>query len=352
MEQRIGSHAPKPPARAVGGDQTAAIRRLPAGRFRVAFSAQSAGALRHLAILVLLCAGSGATCLPWTRPGQPAGPVVYDHTPTLGEVMAKVNAATQAVRTLRAESVRLSAPGLPSVKARLYYAAPRQFRLLGDLMLAREIDIGMNQELFWFWGRNWTGALYYARHDQTALPQVSERIGIEPGWLLEALGLVELDPAGQHHGPYAHGPGTMEIHTQRLTPSGQIMTRVMVLHAVYGWILEVRLHDERGNILAQAKMSQHRFYENPGVTLPDRVEVHLAPGMPDSLQLRLDIGGYVVNEPISDPGVFTLPQLSDVKAVNLATSPSQPPVATPNSSHMPATIPEAFRPEYRGYTRR
>ncbi len=267
--------------------------------------------------------------------------------------MAKVNTARQAIRTLRADAVRISAPGLPSLKARLYYAAPRQFRLQGDFLLSREMDIGMNQEFFWMWGRNWTGALLYARHDQLSLPHVAERVGLDPNWFLDALGLVELEPSGQHHGPFAHGPGAMEIHTQRLSLSGQVLTRVLVMHAVYGWLLEARLQDERGQVLAAARMSRHRFYAEAGVSLPDVVEIHLAPGTDRQTQFQVDIGGYVVNEPITDPAAFALPQLPDVPLVNLAEPPpgalrAAEAIPLPTSP-VPAPI---YRPEYRGYSRR
>lgn len=312
--------------------------------------------IRWLLVLAMLIASSGATCMPWTGNRTPeAGPVVFDRTPTLGEVIHRVNANTLAVRTLFAESVRISAPGVPTLKATLAIELPRRMRLQGDLLLSRELDIGSNEELFWLWGKNWTGALLYARHDQLHLPEVRRWVPWEPQWFLEALGLAYLSPTGQHHGPYAHGPGAMEVHTQVVTPAGDVFTKVTVIHAVYGWILQQQLRNDRGQVVAVARLSEHRFYADAGVTLPDVIEIEAAPGTPEASRLKLDIGGYQINQPIENQELFALPVIPDYPSVNLAdpqavsawrtgwSQQGSPPKPSP---------PQAYRPEYRGYTRR
>jgi hypothetical protein len=312
--------------------------------------------LRWALGLVLAVCSSGATCIPWTRTQElQPGPIVFHGTPTLGEVIAKVNANTVAIKTLQADSVRISAPGVPTLKATLAVERPRRFRLQGDFLLSREIDIGSNDELFWLWGKNWTGALVYARHDQLSLPQVRQWIPWEPQWFLGALGLVYLDPGGLHQGPFAHGPGAMEVHTQLVAPTGDVITQVTVIHAIYGWILQQQLRNDRGQVLVVARLSRHRFYPEAGVTLPDVVEIEALPGTARALSLRLDMGGYRINETIEPPDLFAMPRLEDAPPINLA-DPQAASLLSQQASPLPVPYapqgPEAYRPQYRGYSRR
>ena len=65
-----------------------------------------------------------------------------------------VNANTQRVQRLQTENATLRVEGIP-VRANLAYEQPRHFRLLAQLsqFTGRELDMGSNDELFWFWIR-------------------------------------------------------------------------------------------------------------------------------------------------------------------------------------------------------
>lgn len=312
----------------------------------------------RLLLIVCTVASSGATCVPWARrPKDVDAPIVFERTPTLPEVVQKVNQNAAAVRQLQADSVRISSPGLPSLKATLALEMPRRFRLQGDFLVSRELDVGSNDELFWVWGKNATGALIYARHDEFTRSAARHLMPIEPQWLIESLGVVMLDPTAPHFGPYAHGPGLMEVHTQLVAESGEVLTKITVIHAVYGWVTEQHIRDESGQILASAKASHHRHYAEAGVTLPDIVDIEIAPGEPSQLAFRIDIGGYRVNEPIAaDPDLWSMPVAEDYPHINLADPAAADQLRRLGNRRDVAAIDphsnQPYRPEYRGYTRR
>ncbi len=306
-----------------------------------------------LGLALCLFVSSGATCMPWTKKplGEPS-PVMFHHTPTLAEVIQKVNQNTAAIRQLQADAVRISTPGAPSLKATLALEMPRRLRVRGDLLMSRELDIGSNEQLFWIWGKNTTGALLYAGHEEFAASPTSELLPVDPQWLIDALGLVMFDPAAQHAGPYAHGPGALEVHSQILTPRGEPLLKVTAIHVVYGWVLEQQIRDAQGRVLAAAKASNHRYYSQVGATLPDLIEVKIAPGTRNMLDIRIDVGGYRVNELVAAPDEFVMPTLDDYPRVHLTDPRAYEQLRSLTGGPEPtASVPEPYRPQYRGYSR-
>ena len=111
-----------------------------------------------------------------------------------------LNANTQRVQRLQTENATLRVEGMPALRANLAYEQPRNFRLLAQLsqFTGRELDMGSNDELFWFWIRRDTQpSVYFARHAAFANSPARDLIPIEPNRLIDTLGLVYLDPAGQ-----------------------------------------------------------------------------------------------------------------------------------------------------------
>jgi hypothetical protein len=258
---------------------------------------------------------------------------------------------------LEADAVQLTAPGAPSLKASLALELPRRLRLRGDFLMSREIDIGSNDDVFWIWAKSGVRALLYARHDEYGQSAMSRVLPVDPQWLIEALGIVSFDPAGQHAGPYAHGPDQMELHSQFLSATGERLTRVTVIHAVYGWVTEQQIRNEAGQVLAEARASRHRYYPEVDATLPDVVDVQIGPGTPSQMNFRVDIGGYRVNTLSAPPqDLWVMPTVEGYPHLNLADPRSLEFLRSleGSASSGPLEVPDArygFRPEYRGYTR-
>jgi hypothetical protein len=318
----------------------------------------SARSFCWLLLGISLLASTGATCMPWSRRTVSApAPIAFSTTPTLSEVIGTINRNSAPVRQLQAEGVRISTSYAPSLKATLNLEIPRRLRIQGDFLTSRELDLGSNDELFWVWAKHGMGATLFARHDEFRHSPARELFPVEPSWLIEAIGVVSFDPQAQHSGPYAHGPGELEIHSQTVTPNGEPVTKVTVVHAIYGWVTEQTIRDGQGRMLASAKASKHRHYPEIGTTLPDVVDISIAPGQPTAMAFRVDVGGYRINQLGEPPDeLFTMPTLEDYPYVNLAdprvlerlrgTGPQT--TLTPQPAH---GFGEEFRPQYRGYTR-
>ena len=202
---------------------------------------------------------SGASCPQTLQRYTNPLPRVLPPSPTLEQVIDVVNRNSSQIHSFSTNHASISGPGFPSLGASVAFERPRRFRLrAGTGLTGTEIDLGSNDELFWFWmRRNQPPAMYYCRHDQFATSQARQTTPFEPGWLIEALGVTEFDPALPHQGPYPLPNDRLRIDTIRNTPEGPV-TKITIVDGSQGWVLEQHLFDARRRLLASSVASGHR----------------------------------------------------------------------------------------------
>ncbi len=294
----------------------------------------------------MFTAGAGCPNLvaQYQRPVTPALPAEA----TLADVMAVVNNNSARVQSLYSTDATISAPWFPTLKARLAFQRPQRFRLLARTSLSGpELDLGSNNELFWVWiARTQPPQTYFCRHDQFARSPLRRTFPVEPGWLIEALGIVKLDPLDEHHGPTRREDGHWEIRTAQRGPEGTL-TKVTVIDSSRGWVLAQRLYDTRGVLLASAKASEHRRDPISDAVLPSQIEIEWPA---QAMSLRVNLGDVQINQPdqLSDH-LWTLPDYPGYQLVNLADPNMQlaPPTAASSSPSQSATsqgVPAAAMP--------
>lgn len=312
---------------------------------------------------VLLVVASGASC-PSMRGQivQPA-PIAFTAPPTLPEVIRVVNANSEPIRQLYTDTATLTIQGLPALRANVAVERPRNFRLRAHFIgVGQVLDLGSNNEVFWALidapelATNVQRAVYFARHDQFSRGHIPDVLPFQPQWLVEALGVVRFDPTQVHEGPYMREPGRLEVRSHIPSPEGDL-TKVVVLDASHGWILEQHEYDAQGRLLVSAFASNHRYYPAVGASLPHHVEIRL-PAPHKSIQL--DVESYVVNQLYGDPAqLWAMPTYEGYPLVDLSDPSLQP---TPPGPRPGPTYPAGmsgpgypatgFRPTYRGYSTR
>jgi hypothetical protein len=307
-------------------------------------SSRLAASRYALGLLVLLTL-AGCRTPSWLRRNSPdVPPVAFTALPSPAEAVAAVNANTQRVQSLQSQGATLSIPGAPTITADLAVERPRRLRLKARTQLTGpELDLGSNDELFWLWAARMPDpSVFYARHDQFATSRARQMLAVEPSWLVEALGLVEIDPATVVEGPFLAGGDRIQLKTT-VPDAAEPYTRLMILHHRYGWVLEQHLYDSRGQLIASARTSGHEYHPIDGVSLPKRIEVQVPQGI---LRLQLDVDRWSINQALVEgAATFSLPrdQLSNRPFVDMAdpsfvppAAMAQPqPVATPRLSSQP-----------------
>lgn len=256
---------------------------------------------------LLMLAATGAQC-PRRPPPTVTSPIVFHAVPSMDQVIQVVNANTSRVRQLQADRGKLTVQGAPSLQASLALERPLRFRLRGETVITgSELDLGSNDELFWLWARRGQPpAVYFARHTEFT-PGYNGILPLPPTWLIEALGLVELDTFAHYEGPFTAGPGQFEV--RYMTNGTPMLAKAMVLDAQRGVILQQRVYDVTGQLLAAAHLSEHQFDPTSGASLPRKVSVQLPPA---DIAFTFETDGYQVNNLYADPAtLWAMPQISN-----------------------------------------
>ena len=293
-------------------------------------------------LICTLCAGSGG-CSWLTHMRHTEGPLpppAFAGPPQLNEIIAAVNANSEAIHQLQSHGASLRVDGVPaSLQAQLVVERPRRLRLTARLsgLTGREVDLGSNDELFWFWlRRNPQPAVFFARHSQFAQSSIRRRLAIDPVWLIDSLGLTRMTPEARHSGPFLSGPGRVEVRTVMPQSDGE-WTKVMMIDDTYAWILEQHLYDPTGQLVASTRADRFRFYNESGVSLPHSVHLQLGPGQPTQMSLKLDVSKYVINHLSGDASqLWSMPQFNGEPKIDITSPSFQPQMLAPVPSMVPA----------------
>ena len=269
-----------------------------------------------LATLLGLLLFAGASCPRRVVPTGPVAPIVFQATPTTAQIIQVVNQNTQRIAQLQTTDATLDVVGAPSLRASLAMERPQRFRMIARTgITGDEVDVGSNDEYFWFWARRASPpAVYYARHDQTYDPRVQSVMPIAPHWLVEAMGLVWLDPNRTYEGPFPRGPNQLELRYVEPTPYGSV-TKLLVIDAQRGQISHLAVYGPNGQLMAAANCSNFQYDPVSLAWLPRQIDVQLPEA---ETQLTLTVDNYIINQLQADPAqLFSMPSIPGAPPVNL-----------------------------------
>ncbi len=293
-------------------------------------------------LLIFFCSvmSSGCRWNPFKRTNVDPSPVLFlNGQPTMQELTAAVNANTGRVSQLTSQGAVLRIPGTPPINADIALQRPLGFRFrAGTTFTGPEADFGSNNELFWFWiARAPQPALFFARHDQFANSPARAQLPVDPTWLVEALSLTEINPQQVWEGPLPIAEDRVEIRTRVPSALGEL-TKSIVIHNRFGWVLNQQLTDPRGQLVASSATSAQQYYPVDGVSLPQHVDINI-PALQGAF--AIDVDRWQVNTLGGDAqSLFALPrdQLRSYPLVDL----TQPPGSSNQGpSAIPVNAPQA-----------
>jgi hypothetical protein len=279
-----------------------------------------------IALATLVASGCRSMQGRLFQPPGPVAPVVLQDTTTADQIVAAVNQNTARVRSYSTTTAKFTVPGmagLPILRGNIALERPLNFRLTAGIALTggNEIDLGSNSEMLWFWvKRNTPPAMYYCRHDQFSTSGARQVLPIDPTWIGDALGLVQLNPTTAYEGPTPRPDGTLELRSTISSPTGP-MVRVLVIDATRAWVLEQHLYEITGGApVASAIAEDFRYDETALVSLPRRVTLRVPAS---ELSLTIDVGQVAINQPVANPALmWSPPALEGYPRVDLGSMPS------------------------------
>lgn len=279
---------------------------------------------RWLLLLVVgLFAASGASCPRMFRQVTNPLPRVLPPSPPLEKVIEVVNRNNSQIQSFSTNRASISGRGFPALTASIAFQRPQRFRLKAEYGLTgAEFDLGSNDELFWFWmRRNDPPGVYFCRHDQFAASQARQVVPFDPAWLIESLGVAELDP-GLPHQMTPLPNDRIRIDTIRNTPEGP-MTKITILDGLQGWILEQHLFNARRQLVGSSQAEGHRRDPLSGLVMPKVVQINCPAAQ---LALRIDLGNVEINRLSDDRAeLWTMPSYPGTPMVDMGDPNFRPP---------------------------
>ncbi|HTM56408.1 MAG TPA: hypothetical protein VL175_20420 [Pirellulales bacterium] len=268
-----------------------------------------------LGTLLLCVAASGASCPRIVQQYTAPIPRALPAGAPLVQIIDVINDNSARVQSVSSSRATISTPGFPSLSANLSFQRPRSFRLIAQTFIGRELDIGSNDELLWFWVKHaQPPALFYCRHDQFAASAARQVMPVEPEWLIEAFGVVTFNPADQIEGPSPVGKGRVRVRTRPRGPGG--VSHVTIIDESTALILEEHVYDARDVRLATALLSKHVRDPASGAKLPRHVEIQW-PTV--NFEMTIDMADVQVNQLPADPReLFAKPSYPGYTEIDLA----------------------------------
>lgn len=267
-----------------------------------------------LCVLLITLPGCGLWSKLVRRDHAPP-PRVLASDATRDEILIHLNNERARLVGWRSTDVRISARGegivAPKLSARLSIESPRKLRLMASSLRGEEVDFGSNDDRFWFWMRASKPKYILTGSHDVLEQQPSMPLPFPPSWLMEALGVIPIDPLGIQMLRDPATPDQVRLISSH-SLQGQSVQRIMVVDLSLGQITEHALYDAQEKLIASASMSDFRSSQ-AGTTLPHSIELHWPQ---TGTELTLKINSIEVNP--SMPGAtWQVPTYPNYRIVDL-----------------------------------
>jgi hypothetical protein len=207
------------------------------------------------------------------------------------------------------------------VDGRLDCARPRNFRLRAKAAGQPMVDLGSNDQEFWYWiSKANPPYVFHCGYEDLARGNVTIPFPFQPEVILAALGMAEYDPNKQYE--VRTGQRTYELIETVQGLNGQPIQKVTIFNrgpvsAEAPQVLGLQLRDARGQTVCTATISQVQRDPATGAVVPRRVRIEWPS---EKMELKMKLEGIRV-API-DAGLaqslFNRQTLSNLPSYDLA----------------------------------
>lgn len=253
-------------------------------------------------------------------------------SPTVKGLVDYMNENARRVNSVRIDDVAVDATldNQPvGLRGRIYAERPRNFRMKVTFAGKDEVDLGSNQQEFWFWAaKNPDKYQYFCSYQDLEAGKVRMMpLPIQPEWVMETLGLGPYGPADKYQIETGRPNDPMlRLVEKTKSPQGYAVRKVIVMNRkevrapqpqVTAYLL---LDDATGQEICSATITATKLDQATGAILPYRMELKM-PTQKMSMLLKLD--GIRVNEQIVNTA-FVRQQITGADQFNLATGRTEP----------------------------
>lgn len=276
-----------------------------------------------VAIGLILTSIVGCSSVPgFRRSAPPVQGLTVDDTSSAARVVASLNDNARRIQSITSNDVDMTcSQGFETfnLRASLVCQKPHNFRLHGKVMQSTVVDMGSNDQEFWWWiSKANPPHLYHCSHEEFARNQGRIQLPFQPDWVMEALGMSEFDTRKNYQlTPKGNNLELLDVVT---APDGKQVRKVTLLSRNNRNQVQVAAHllqDSRGQEICSARVLQVQKDAATDAILPRKVEMNW-PAEKVKLVITLNEIGVNSGMPQGNGRLFQRPVLDGVRSVDLA----------------------------------
>lgn len=259
-----------------------------------------------------------------SRPRVDGARQSLDRNATPEQLVALANDNARRIPALRCDDVVLEVRGNGQsgvIYGRMDAMKSRNFRLTGKAGGQPLVDLGSNDNEFWYWiSKADPPYVYHCTHDALARGNVRMHIPFQPEMVLTALGMGEYDSTKKYD--VKSNASTIEMTETTTSPQGQTIQKITVfnrgsLKANQPLIAAHHLLDGQGKKICSATIAE-ATRDASGAELPRRVVLNW-PDQKIELRMKLENVRVVEADPQLARTLFNRANLNSQKSYDLAT---------------------------------
>jgi hypothetical protein len=216
------------------------------------------------ALILCMCTVAVLTVarfIKFERPPAPRIPTEYQQiqeqiVPTqIPPVIQVLNQRNQKITSFTCDQIAVKTweRGMRfKLNAKIYFEKTLRFRMLIQSTFGTEIDLGSNDDLFWYWSRrDPRPGLYWAKHDDYYKTRL--KTPFDPMFMRDTLGLNEIDLTGAHIGETEK---VMLLTYNRVNASGKPIVYTLFINKITVQIEAIMVTDTSGTPLVVAEIQR------------------------------------------------------------------------------------------------
>jgi hypothetical protein len=269
-----------------------------------------------------------AGCVLWksVRDQPSVPPALPDQKANVPALVNYLNLNARKVQSVRAKvDMDCKAEGRAfGLSGAMACQKPRDFRLRGSVLGKPAVDIGSNNDEFWYWISQATPPyVYHCSYRDLATGKVPVPFPFQPEMVMAAMGIAEYDDKAKYELREHTKPAVLELVQEATSPSGQpvkritIFNRYAVQRAGEPQVLAHVLQDANGKLICRATVQKVMADPRSGATVPTKVKLEWPEQRLEMTMMLTDVQANVL-DPAASARLFGRGDLTGHQAFDLA----------------------------------
>jgi hypothetical protein len=222
-----------------------------------------------------------------------------DKLPDAASLVNYLNLNAQRVQSVRAKvDMDCKAGGQSfALGGQMACQKPLDFRLKGNVLGQPAVDIGSNNNEFWYWiSKAEPPHVYHCSYRDLKTGKVRVPFPFQPDMVVTALGIADYDPRGTYQ--VRASAKTVELIQDSISPTGEQVKKIVVFDRMKvvtpgkPQVLAYQLRDMKGNMICQAHVLSVQADRATGAIVPTKVMIEWPS---QKLTMKMDLSDVGVN---------------------------------------------------------